>query len=549
MNSKSNVGWIYKQLKGNRGLLAILSIIVIVCSICSLLIAYILKLFIDVATNQTHLLISDVVLLTIIVLSTGGVMGILCSIVHTKIQCKTELKLRTMIVDTVLNGHLEQVEKMHSADILTKLTDDVSVVSNLFPDIVVKLVGNISMAILATLSLFVLNVKVATTIVIAIPLLIAIVSLFNFPIERVDKQRKNAEENNRILLQEYISKVKVIKIFGAQSKFLSMFIEKYYQLYSLKIKFSIWEGVASFCNSLIGNAMILITLGLGSYLVLNGETSLGALIAMVQMLNYVINPFSKISAEFSKIAQASASVERIKELMHIERIEENKVESANNIQYEMLSIKNVSFGYSENNILENINMTFHKNKVYCIQGDNGSGKSTLLNVISGLYKPQVGEIFLASGEGKKITDNLSSGVSLLPSNETLFNGTIRDNITLFSQEYNKEYLKKVEESTNIQSVIKNQAEGYDTNVLENGRSLSSGQIQQVAMCRALYHKSDIILFDEPTANLDNESVEIFKEMIRNIKENRIIIIVTHDENIIDCCDYSYKLSNNKIVPM
>lgn len=107
-------------------------------------------------------------------------------------------------------------------------------------------------------------------------------------------------------------------------------------------------------------------------------------------------------------------------------------------------------------------------------------------------------------------------------------------------------MNEIEHITNISNTIQSQPDGYDTQISENGNSVSSGQAQQISLSRALYHRTDIILFDEPTSNLDKESIDVFKEMINKIKENRIIIIVSHDENITRSCDFCYRLENMSI---
>lgn len=542
----SNKKWIYQQTKGSRLYLFLLSIVVIISVITNLLIAYVLKLFIDAATNDTSLLLKDILILSSAVLIIGGLMYIAASAIRANIECNIELKIRTSIMDNVLNGDFYEIQKLHTGDVLTKLTNDVSAVATFYPNFVNDIIGGLSISILSVVSMFILSPKIAIAIVVIIPILIAIISLFNFPIAKADKLRKKNDEDNRIMMQEQLSKIKTIKCYSIQSRILLKLNKLYKEFKRSKVIFGIWEGFAAFSNGLIGNAMLIITLGLGSYLVYIGETTVGSLIAIVQLLNYIITPFSRISKAVSNMAQANTSADRIMEILSIKRasLYKEKLEDFNS-----LIIEDLSFSYEDKNVLNNINIEFRKNNAYCIIGDNGSGKSTLINLIAGLFEPKEGRIYLDSKSKGDNSTYISpqNHLSVVSSNELPFTGTIRENILLFNEDYDSDSLNHVAKMTNILDFINNLPKGFDTMILENGKTLSSGQIQRLVLSRALYYNNDIIIFDEPTSNLDIDSVDLFKSVIKEIKTNKLIIIVTHDDTIMQACDYCYKLVDGGII--
>lgn len=543
---KENIKWIFDKTKGNRFLLLLLSVLVIISAFCAVMIAYILKLFVDVATHESDYTISRVVLLAVATVFTAGLIGVISSVLSAKIEASTEKKVKILVLDKFFHGKLDQVEKYHSGEVLTKLTEDIGDISSLFPNLSTKLLGNASVAVFAIISLFSLNIKIAVTILIAIPVLIAIVSLFNFPIAKTDQKRKEALESNRILMQEYIEKVKTIKIFRAQERFLGLFGNNFNTLAGEKVKFGAWEGVASFCNQLIGYAMILITLGFGSYLVIKNETTLGNLIAIVQLLNYIINPFSQVSQQIAEIAKASVSVDRVKEIISVDP-DMNETSGGNSDEFSELVVDNISYAYKDREVVEGMNAVFKRDNVYCVKGDNGIGKSTLLKLIAGLYDPVEGRIYFKDKKGKELPPLSDPRISMLSADETLFSGTIKDNITLFAPEANADLLRKVENETNLSAVLAGVDNGYETEVKESGKSLSSGQAQQVELCRALYYDARVILLDEPTSNLDRESVALFKKMLNSLKKGRIVIIVSHDNGMIDACDHTYTMQAGKLV--
>ena len=285
--------------------------------------------------------------------------------------------------------------------------------------------------------------------------------------------------------------------------------------------------------------MLLVTLGLGTYFVLNGKATIGSLIAIVQLLNYVTAPFSNLADGMSKITQSKVSAERIKEL--VESNVELTEDEHRTVDVDQLIVENLGFAYGDNKILENQNIKFEKGKSYCIVGENGCGKTTLLNILSGLYKQDEGDVYIVKNDGK-IEKNTRSYVSLLSADEQIFFGSLIDNITLFSDNYDAEKIKKIEKLTKISEIADSKDQNYETQLNESGKSVSSGQAQQISLARALYYEREILLLDEPTANMDTDAVKLFVETIDKVKKDHIVIIVTHDPQVADECDYKVELT-------
>lgn len=543
---ESNTKWIFKQIKGSRLYLFILGVVVLISVFANISIAFILKMFIDVAMNTTTFTIFQVTLLSGCVLIIGGVMYVASSLIRAKVECNLEIKLRKSIMQALINGSFYQSQKYHSADVLTKLTNDVSSVSAFYPVIINEIIGGISISIFAIISLFLLNIKIALAIVIGIPIIIAVVSLFNFPIAKADKKRKQNEEKNRILMQEHINRIEIIKLYNIQEKCVSMIENLYRKTYRSKLIFSIWEGVASFLNGLISNAMLLISLGVGAYFVIIGETTVGTLVAILQLLNYIITPLSRVSNAFSQIAQAKTSAERIRDLLKID-LDQCIVDYYD--EFDSLHLRNVSFAYGDKKVLNDVNISFQKNVCYCIKGENGSGKTTLIKLISELYQPDEGQVYLELKNGNKSVRSIRNHISIVPANESLFNSSIKDNVTMFSTDIDENKLNEVLRQAKLEDYISTLKDGVETILAENGKSLSSGQAQRIVLARAMYHDSEIIIFDEPTSNLDSESIDKFFEIINKIKYNRIIIIVSHSKRVIEFCDECYSIHENKCIPI
>jgi ABC-type multidrug transport system fused ATPase/permease subunit len=214
-----------------------------------------------------------------------------------------------------------------------------------------------------------------------------------------------------------------------------------------------------------------------------------------------------------------------------------------------LVAENISFSYRDEddeaeNVLENVNVSFSKGVVTGIAGISGSGKSTLLKLLIGLYTPQQGKVTLHHTSGT--LDKIMPQVAYVPPVDYLFSGTVAENIIMSENQPCLEEMNIASSGANILEFIESLPEGFDTNIGESGGTVSSGQAQRLAIARAIYKKSPIVIFDEPTANLDITSIEIFQSAIKKLAKDKICIIVTHDISTITVCDKVYELEEGRI---
>ena len=217
-----------------------------------------------------------------------------------------------------------------------------------------------------------------------------------------------------------------------------------------------------------------------------------------------------------------------------------------------LEFKNLKYTYSKSNIeiLKNINLVIKKNKTTLITGPNGSGKSTLLNIISGLISITDGQILLDSKE-TKLNRFWAKQLSYVQQNSFLLNQTIRENIvTDVHRHLNKideKKLKDIEETLNLNKIFENFPEKLDSNVGYNGEKLSGGQKQILSIARALYKDGKIIILDEPSSALDEESKNILVNLLFKIKNKKTIIIVSHELELVNNCTDTVLDVNNGMV--
>ena len=218
-----------------------------------------------------------------------------------------------------------------------------------------------------------------------------------------------------------------------------------------------------------------------------------------------------------------------------------------------LNIKNVSFSYDKDqkNIFENINLTIEKNSITGIIGKTGSGKSTLLNLILGFYKPNKGTISI---DDKNILDfenikSLYNLIGLVPQDVFIYDDTLLNNIILnntSSNEYDEKLLNDTLKNSELLEFVASLENGIHTSLGESGDKISGGQKQRIGIARCLFKKKQILILDEATNSLDKSTEEKIFNNLKKLKNEKTIIVVSHDYSVIDNCDSIYKIEDHKV---
>ena len=226
----------------------------------------------------------------------------------------------------------------------------------------------------------------------------------------------------------------------------------------------------------------------------------------------------------------------------------------NNVKFtfkESIKLENISFNYplSDEKIINKINLEIKRDEITAIVGRSGCGKSTLVDIISGLIKPVSGNIFLDKKKINEQYNQISSNISYLSQKFFLLNDTILNNILFGSDQKNINYelIEKILSELQIENLIKSSPLGLNRIIEEDGIDLSGGQGQRVALARCFYADRDIVILDEATSALDIYTENSILNLIKKMKKNKAIIIVSHRENVLEFADNIIKLNSDKVI--
>jgi subfamily B ATP-binding cassette protein HlyB/CyaB len=300
----------------------------------------------------------------------------------------------------------------------------------------------------------------------------------------------------------------------------------------------------------VGKATTALVILFGARAVMNGEMSIGALVAFTMIMNQVTAPILRLSQLWQDFQQVHISVDRLGDILRSPI--ENTPQACASLAPARGTIKfsDVNFRYqpSGGDVLRDINLEIPAGQVIGIVGPSGSGKSTLTKLVQRLYRPDRGQIFLDEIDiGHVDTSWLRRLIGVVLQENILFNRSIHDNIALANPGLPRSAIISAAKLAGADEFISKLPLGYDTLIEERGANLSGGQRQRIAIARALVTQPRILILDEATSALDYESEQIIRENMREMTRGRTVIIIAHRLAAVQCCERIIVVKDGRIV--
>ncbi len=348
-------------------------------------------------------------------------------------------------------------------------------------------------------------------------------------------------------IQEGLAGIIQIKLLGKTNFFLDKFSSKIKENSNKVAKISFVSSLPKIYIEFLMVLIILTTIFIMLYFKETNESIIGVLTLMA-FVAFRIIPLANRSILFANTVSSYAPG---LEVLCNEIKKDNKIKNIKqkqNIPLKTVELKNVYFNYKNGKkIFEDISIKIKKNEVIGIIGDSGSGKSTFLNLVSGLIKPNSGQIVYNKNDNQ-IFDEDTYKISYVTQDILLNNDTIKNNIAFGvpEKEINEEKIYKAIEMSQLSKFINSLPNKLSTQINELGINFSGGQIQRIAIARAFYGECDFLIFDESTAALDQETEKLVLDLIYGLKDDKIIILVSHKKENLYKCDKILKIENLKI---
>lgn len=465
--------------------------------------------------------------------------------------------LRCDIFTKILNKDMKDFSLDNSGKYISILYNDIKIIED-------SLLNNIFLVISSFIS-FIISLLFLFSISPSIVIFIVIFGILGFVIPNALSKKLIVEKNNYSHNLEEITSVtkdlfsgfEVIKGFNIGSKINTIFKNSSNTVESTKKKCSILESIIKGFSLSFSVTVYLGVLILGGYLMYKGEISVGTAIIIIQLSTHIVGPVKTSISLINQIKSVSLIADKIDEILYdsCEDIEEVSLPKFEN----SIEVKNLDFSYTnDRKALNNINLTFEKNKKYAIVGESGCGKSTLIKLLMRYYKDYNGDILIDNKDIHKIFSNdLYKNMSMIQQNVFMFDDSIKENIKLFAN-YSDEEVLSICDRSGLSNLISRLPNGINSLVGENGNKLSGGEKQRIAIARSLINNTKILILDESTSALDNETaynlessllsindltlIVVTHKLIKNILLNYDEIIVMKDGMVIEKGSFDYLIS-------
>lgn len=548
MKKSSSIKWLCKVIGNQKISIILLTIIQMILGLSSVIFAFILRSVVDNASAQNRSgFVSFLVFLVALVL----VQILLRAVVRwlqEKSRSSIENALKSRMFSSLLTKDYASVTAVHSGEWLNRLTSDTVVCANGVVEILPGVVGMLVKMFGALLMILALEPKFAFILFPGGIALIFMTYAFRKVLKRLHKNVQETDGKLRVFLQERLENLLIVRSFSAENQTEKEAQEKMHFHQSARMKKNHFSNLCNIGFSGAMNGMYLLGLAYSGFGILSGTVSYGTLTATLQLISQIQSPFANITGYLPKFYAMTASAERLSEAEHFsdncqnEMIENTEIHQFYHDRFAGIAFENTCFTYQKSDnimVIHNLNFEIRKGEFIALTGNSGCGKSTLLKLLMCLYQLDSGTISLLKNNEEKetLTNRYHKLFAYVPQGNQLMSGTIREVIAFGdkSKMQNESAIKKILKISCADEFVQELDDGIDTVLGERGAGLSEGQMQRIAVARAILSDNPILLLDESTSALDEQTEQKLLENLRQMT-NKTVLIVTHCPAALKICD-------------
>lgn len=489
------------------------------------------------------------------ILISGAVLTIrLCGLISGLLSAKTGAELlrdlRTMVLRRLLHKQYAELDGFHSGELVNRMFSDVGIVRNgimeAVPAIVSMAVGFAGAAVL----LIRMDWRFILLMLAGGLLGLILIAAFHKPMTSRHKAAQESEGRLHAALQELLENLRLVKASGTEKRMEGRTEDRQQAFLAAQLRKGRFSVSMNNSISLVFQLSWLFCMLWGCYGIYCGRLTYGMLAAILQLLGQIQGPFSKAAGVADQLYGTISSAERLKELLDLP--EEEAVPADDSVpdrEFREIRLCGVDFSYRRRAepVLKQVNLTIRAGEFAAVTGASGSGKSTLFQLLLGIYQPVGGELKFCFADGKEMAVSRSTRglFAYVPQGNTLFSGTLRENLTMFTDSASDEEILQAARLACLDRFLAELSDGLDTVIGERGIGLSEGQAQRVAVARALLSRAPILLLDECTSALDEKTET---ELLRNIASLRgkTCLIVTHRRAALEICNSRIHIGAGKV---
>lgn len=500
----------------------------VISSAIGVLIAFLLSGMVNAAANGGLQLLKNYLLFAVFYLFVVIILGRICNCLQGDLTKRIIYDMKKDIFQSIMKRSYQKFNMIQAGEYISVLSNDIDVVEDSYINSIYLLTNTVTAIVAAIISLAYIDFKIIIFACMVGAVYIVITSLLSKNISTYKDEWMLSLELYITRVKEQLSGFEVIKgfnLYGLMDKSYQNICERNCE--KKRILVTKMDNL-NLMNLVLGQGLIISIVFICSLLVVVEELMIGELIAIAQLMTSIISPLGGIASCINDMKSSENIKNRLISIVN-ESDSEGLIESAKpEISFtESIVFDHVSYSYDgKKDVLSDISLKFEKGKKYAIVGESGSGKSTLCKLLLDYYTDFKGNMYIDDVNYSCIQpEDLAEIFSVTHQDVFLFDGTLRDNITLF-QDYSDEKIRQAVNFAGLKKFFEKNGNRPDTVIMENGFRLSGGEKQRIAIARALLMRQDILILDEATSSLDQNNAST---IMRNILTQPEItcIVITH----------------------
>jgi ABC-type bacteriocin/lantibiotic exporter with double-glycine peptidase domain len=492
----------------------------------------------DVILNKHIKMLAPVLLLLLGIALVAALVDQLQSFYSTRFSQEVTLDIQQNLINRVFSLPKAFFDHTHKGYLMSRLTSDVSGVNWFFSGTTAQIVIQFFRFIGGIGFLFYLEWRLAVPVALSLPIPFFATIFFakrSYIISHINRERSARYYS---VFQEMLSSVPLIKAFSKEKKAEGDIVTEIQNKNKAVNEQAILNSFNDHVMSAMPTAARFFVLALGSYWVIQGEWTVGSLLAFVSYLSFVYGPATYLATSANQFQSTRAALERVAALFNA--VPEDNVESGADVKSlnGAVEFKSVSFEYEPHKpVLSSVSFKAACGEHWAVIGKSGVGKTTLANLIMRFYKPKSGEIYF---DGKNASEynvrSLRERIGFVSQHTELLSGSIIDNLKIGNDSASFDEVVKACRIADIHEHIESLPEKYNTLLEEEGANLSEGQKQRISIARAIVKSPDILIMDEPTSALDNVTEHSIYSMLPEAVKGKTFFTIAHRLNTVKSAD-------------
>ena len=538
---------IYRWSKPVRGSVWLISILGVAASLLSLGVPLVTRGLVDSVTAAEKNL-NDLWLyggLLVGLMAAGRLLSILTAGLRNRASARLQMELQRMVTASLMGKDYAAIKPYHSGELVNRIFSDVSVVKGGVMSLLPSLLQTAVSLVGASVILISMDWRFVPLLILAGLVSAAVTVLFRNPMKKRHKRIQEAEGALHASTQENLENIRVVKASSSEGRVLQQMDAYREQLADEQLRNGRLSILMNQGMGVLFEISWLICYLWGCVKIFHNTFTYGGLAALIQLVGRIQAPIANAVSLVSQTYGVVSSAERLMEVVDLP----DETGGTSLASFDEIRLEHVSFQYEVGmeDVLLDVNADIRSGDFVALTGRSGGGKTSLFQLLLAIYRPTSGQVlFVSGGTAYPASRGTRSLFAYVPQGNTLFSGTLRDNLTMFTDSVTEERLRQAIEAVCLEELVKEI--GLTARLGERGVGLSEGQAQRVAIARALLSDAPILLLDEATSALDEATEARLLQNIAAMKD-KTVLIVTHRRAALAICNKRYHIENGRMTPV